>query len=316
MSKIERIMTFNSWVKNKKFPNSHTLQEYFEISRSTAYRDIEFLRDRLMAPLEFDSEKTGYFYTHEDFRLPFEDNQQLLLVAALLNKMAEKTGISEMREMRRIKDAVGNRLFKRSISVLEGISCEFVEIEPVDPDILEEVFKALESGLDYYMHYIDSSGRCTEREIRILRLHAYQGKWYIVAFCFMRWELRLFHTARISALTPMDCSRKIPDDVNVENFLCSSYGIFKGKKLERVEIEFFGPVANIVREQRWHKNQEIRDTDQGIIMTIPVTEYQEIKNNVLKFGNGARVVGPPEFKEDIAEEIRLMHEMYKKGDRK
>jgi predicted DNA-binding transcriptional regulator YafY len=267
-----------------------------------------------MAPLEFDPKKKGYFYTHEDFRLPFEDNQQLLLVAALLNKMAEKTGLSEMREMRRIKEAVGHRLFKRSIGVLERISCEFVEIEPVAPDILEEVFKALDCGLDYYMRYIDSSGRCTEREIRVLRLHAYQGKWYIGAFCFMRGELRLFHTARILELSPLHTKREIPRGADMENFLYSSYGIFKGKKLERVEIEFFGPVANIVREQRWHKDQEIRDTDQGILMTIPVTDYQEIKNNVLKFGNGAKVVGPPEFKEDIAEEIRLMHEMYRKRD--
>ncbi len=42
-----------------------------EVCRRTVQRDIEFLRDRLSAPLIFDPESNGYAYGDPAFRLPF-----------------------------------------------------------------------------------------------------------------------------------------------------------------------------------------------------------------------------------------------------
>jgi len=55
MSQLERIYFFHQKLKNNRFPNARTLQEEFELSRATAHRDINSLRDRLLAPLAFDS---------------------------------------------------------------------------------------------------------------------------------------------------------------------------------------------------------------------------------------------------------------------
>jgi predicted DNA-binding transcriptional regulator YafY len=43
----ERFLWFHSKVKEKKYPNSKSLAEQFEISSKTAQRDIEFMQDRL-----------------------------------------------------------------------------------------------------------------------------------------------------------------------------------------------------------------------------------------------------------------------------
>lgn len=50
MSQLERIYAFHQRLKNNRFPNARTLQEEFELSRATAHRDINYLRDRLLAP--------------------------------------------------------------------------------------------------------------------------------------------------------------------------------------------------------------------------------------------------------------------------
>jgi predicted DNA-binding transcriptional regulator YafY len=47
----ERFLWFHNQVKAEKYPNSRTLAEKSELSRKTAQRDIEFMRDRLGAPL-------------------------------------------------------------------------------------------------------------------------------------------------------------------------------------------------------------------------------------------------------------------------
>jgi predicted DNA-binding transcriptional regulator YafY len=50
----ERFVWFDNQVRAKKGPNTTTLAEQFEISTKTAQRDIDFMRDRLNCPLQYD----------------------------------------------------------------------------------------------------------------------------------------------------------------------------------------------------------------------------------------------------------------------
>ncbi len=51
------------------FPDCRELAESCEVSRRTILRDIMFLRDRLLAPLESDRSRRGYRLTEGDFNL-------------------------------------------------------------------------------------------------------------------------------------------------------------------------------------------------------------------------------------------------------
>ncbi len=77
MSKLERIYYFHKQIKAGLFPNATDLAAKFEVSKITARRDIEYLRDRLLAPLDFNRNQNGYFYK-EEFSLPFENSPQII----------------------------------------------------------------------------------------------------------------------------------------------------------------------------------------------------------------------------------------------
>jgi predicted DNA-binding transcriptional regulator YafY len=66
----ERFVWFDDQVRAKKYLNATSLSEQFEISTKTAQRDIEFMRDRLLCPLDYDSSQKGYYYDDETFSLP------------------------------------------------------------------------------------------------------------------------------------------------------------------------------------------------------------------------------------------------------
>lgn len=51
---LERYYWLDNQVRKKRFPNANTLAEQFEISAKTAQRSIDFMRDRICAPLEYD----------------------------------------------------------------------------------------------------------------------------------------------------------------------------------------------------------------------------------------------------------------------
>lgn len=68
-SATTRIQWFHSELTRGSYPNASRLAEFFQISTRQAQRDIDKLKKQLGAPIEFDRQRSGYFYTKE-FSLP------------------------------------------------------------------------------------------------------------------------------------------------------------------------------------------------------------------------------------------------------
>jgi len=60
MSQAQRLAYIHRWINGGELLTTKALQEQFEISRSTAMRDIEYCRDRLGAPIVYDARQRGY----------------------------------------------------------------------------------------------------------------------------------------------------------------------------------------------------------------------------------------------------------------
>ena len=91
---IERYYWFDNQIRSGHYPNASKLAEHFEISTKTAQRSIEFLRDRFMAPLEYDPGRKGYRYADQSFALPDIQVSQGELISVLLarNLLSESAG--------------------------------------------------------------------------------------------------------------------------------------------------------------------------------------------------------------------------------
>src|SRR5271156_6624099 len=57
-------------LQSGKFPNASTLARELEVSTKSVHRDIEFMRDRLNLPIEFNKTRNGYFYDGEVSAFP------------------------------------------------------------------------------------------------------------------------------------------------------------------------------------------------------------------------------------------------------
>src|SRR6185369_9443822 len=47
------------------FPNAETLAQQLEVSTKTVHRDLEFMRDRLELPIDYNGSRFGYHYTED-----------------------------------------------------------------------------------------------------------------------------------------------------------------------------------------------------------------------------------------------------------
>ena len=66
---IQRSDWIDVGLRERRYSNARKIAENFEIAMRTVYRDIQFMKDRLSAPIEFDPVRNGYFYTRDNYVL-------------------------------------------------------------------------------------------------------------------------------------------------------------------------------------------------------------------------------------------------------
>ena len=192
------------------------------------------------------------------------------------------------------------------------IHCEWVETEPVEGEVFADVLNGLLNSTRLRITYRTPTDKALERFIDPLRLVNYQGRWYILAWCGLREARRMFHLARIieTETTNINTNHTLsPDD----DWLSGSFGIFKGDPSGRftAEILFTGTAADIVRYQHWHPKQNISETKEGLVLSLPVTDDRELLMKILQFGHQARILQPEKLKQKIQSEIEKMIDQYK-----
>ncbi len=311
MSVLERIYYFHTQIKTSRFPNTSHLIREFEISQATAHRDIAYLRDRLLAPLKFDTKKNGFYYTRNDFNLPFENSPAITLILGLLGNMAEESGLAELPELAAIKKHLQEVLFPGRRDMADLVYCEWVEKELIDKEIFKTVLAALRELRQLQITYRSATGNKSKRTIDPLKLVNYQGRWYLLAWCTTKKDRRMFHLARIQEIQLLETAVGHSLDKD-DSWLQASFGIFKGPATSRATIRFTGTAAEIVRHQIWHAQQKIMKEKNSIQLTLPIADDRELIMKVLQFGSQAEIIRPKQLRLRLAEEIEKMTENYRR----
>ena len=315
----ERYYWFHEQIKCKEHPNSKLLAEKFEISQKTAQRDIEFMRDRIGAPLEYSHADRGYYYTDKGYELPPIWLNESELVAFILAKRLA-TAIPD----RNLKDSLNKFINKLSSrlsdkvgfnldDIQDKISLKNIEYYTVDESLFRKVVNALFTkrslAIQYYSPHKDER---TNRKIIPLHLLDYMGNWHLISFCKLKKGLRNFALSRIEECNYIDEKISLPTDLPpIKTYIRKTFGIFHGGQNQDVSLKFSPKASRAVKEQIWHKNQKIKELKDGsIILNVPVAYFTEIKREILKYGAEVEVLKPLRLKKEIIEEIKKMKKIY------
>ena len=81
-------MQIHQLLQLKEYPNCQALSRDFEVSYKTVQRDIDFMRDQLRLPIDYDTVRHGFRYTREVKNLPSLSLQEGEVVALLVAQKA------------------------------------------------------------------------------------------------------------------------------------------------------------------------------------------------------------------------------------
>jgi predicted DNA-binding transcriptional regulator YafY len=160
-------------------------------------------------------------------------------------------------------------------------------------EVVERVTQAIAEKKRIQMRYDSAArGRVTRREVDPYRLWYASGGLYLIAYCHLRKEPRMFAVERIKSITPTDLPYQIPLHFDFEAFVEDSLTVMRGPRIE-VELIFEKATAVWVKDRVWHPSQQLKRLPGGKMrMIFTVADSRELVGWVLSFGSGVRVVSP------------------------
>ena len=313
----ERFIWFDSETRKKKYPNTTSLAEQFEVSTKTAQRDIDFMRDRLLCPLEYDTSRKGYYYEDETFSLPMvylspDELSSLLIAKKLLQDISGGTINEDIVSITQKISNILNRHVSSDGNIDESVSFQLIGYspipEPVFKSVLEGCLKKKRLSFNYASPAREDKNK---RVVDPYHLLNYMGNWHLIAHCHLRDSVRDFALGRMMEVTVLDEDFTIPQAFNIRKFFDASFGIYKSNSIRDVTLRFSPLKTKWIRDQVWHRDQKKRFLPDGSMeLTFPVADFSEIKMEVLRHGAMVEVIKPKGLRELIKAEAERISRIY------
>ncbi len=317
---FERFFWFHKYIKAEKYPNAKDLAGHFEISHRTAQRTIEFMRDRIQAPLEYNYHNKGFYYSDKTYELPSlwfnEDNVVALSLAVRLASsipdIDTKNKLCTLLEEIINRQSTDGKMSFRDIS--DKISVKNIEYSRVNEQYYTAVVTSLLQKRPLQIsYYSPHTKKGTDRTILPLHLIQYMGSWHVIAFCTLRNAMRDFALSRIKSIKSTDIKVLLPDNLPpVKEFTRKHFGIIQGGKTQKVCLQFTPAVAAWIEEQIWHPDQKTTQKKDGSLqLSFPAGDFKELVKRILSHGADVKVISPKELKRAVIDEIEKMNTIYK-----
>jgi predicted DNA-binding transcriptional regulator YafY len=187
----------------------------------------------------------------------------------------------------------------------------------LDPEIWQTLELACQHKQRVWIRYAGPGKPVSEREVDPYILHFSRSNPYMTGWCHRRQETRWFRVDRIQAIKLLDKHFEIDPTFDREAHFASAFQHEVGGVPQEMKIWFDPPTAPYIRERRWHPTQQIEEhPDKSLTLRFVVRGLHEVKRWVLFYGQGARVLGPPQLQKMVQDEIEGMQARYQQGEGK
>src|SRR5256712_3976676 len=320
MERLERFYKIDQLLKDRKVVSFATFKEVLGMSRASVKRDLDYMRDRFNAPIDYDRAANGYRFgeprTGPRYELPglwfsADEAYALLSMHTLLAEL--QPGLLEPHVaplQARLRAILGGE------PAWEDIEKRIRVFQPERRTAPTEHFgivatAVLKRSRLWIRHYHRKDDRETEREISPQRLVHYRDNWYVDGYCHVREALRSFAVDAIRAAELRDTRAEEVPAAELDEHLGAGYGIFAGREVQWASLRFTPEAARWVAAQSWHPKQRARfDPEGSYLLEVPYAHDRELLMEILKFGADVEVLAPESLRQRVAESLKQAASRY------
>jgi len=300
------------------------LVEVLGCHRRTVYRDLEALQSAGFPLYSDQAEGHSRWYLIESARqsvpIPFSITELMALyfsrdwLKVLENTVFHESLESLFQKVKATLPPETNRYletFRHTVKVRAQPHKHYGAYRETLDRINQAIIDRTVLRIDYYTM---SRKQRSQRRIAPYRLWFFDGTFYLVAYCYLREDVRVFAVDRIRGLDTLAETFHRPDEGVVDGFMEASFGVFRGEKVQ-VAIRFSPQVAGYIREKSWHPTQKLtRLKDGAVLFEAEVAGTEEIKHWIMQWGAQAEVLTPDALRREIQTEAMGLLKRYGGGE--
>ncbi len=314
-----RLLFIDREIAKGNYPNANTLaREWDGVSDRTIKRDIQWLRDFQNAPIEYDPQRRGYYYSEPSFRLP------ALHIGA--NELFALTISGEV--LRQYQNTPLYKTLDQVFRKLTALVPENVTVDPrwldnkltvfhsplsqIKPDVWDCTLQAVREQRRLHIQYSTPKYRdAVAKRIDPYHVVAHRGEWYMIGHDEEKEDTRIFAVSRIRSATLGDQRFELPEDFDPLRYVDPHFGVYPDGPKQEIRIHFSASLAPYIRERTWHSTQRMEEhEDNSLTLTFRTNQLLEVQSWILSWGHGCQVLEPQELVDSVRSELGQMIRNY------
>ena len=315
---LARMLRIHNAFMDDGYPNCSSLAKDFEVSSKTIQRDIDYMRDQLNLPINYDMTRHGYHYTEAVTHFPTipatEGEVLALFVAQKALEQYRGTPFEGplSQAFSKLSQVMEDEISVNLGQLTTALSFHHTGMALTNLEIFQKVTKALmdRKELEFVYKKLNAT-RSEKRRVQPYHLGSFDGQWYLFAYDLARKDIRTFVIGRIQKITTVGKKFKKPENFSLARHLVGAFGVFRGEGDFKVRIEFDAFAAQLVRERTWHPTQVIKDLPgDALELAMRLDSLEEIQRWILSWGRHAKVQAPVALKRRVKEALKDMENLY------
>ena len=323
MDRTERFYKIDHLIRERGIVPVQDFLRELEVSLATFKRDIEYMRSRHHAPIEWDREAGGYRFVKPDSAAPVyelpglwfspREAQALLTMEHLLESLEPSLLGAHVKPLKARLSALLSAGDHSVEEVRRRIRVIPFGARRHEPKHFQLVASAVLGRDRLKLTYWNrSKDEVTEREVSPQRLVHYRNNWYLDAWCHLRNDIRSFSFDAMRDVSITTGKVKDVPDRELDEILASGYGIFSGKKIQWAKLRFTPAAARYVAMEVWHPKQRASwNKDGSYVLEVPFSSEPELRMDVLKFGADVEVLSPDSLRAEIRTRVAAAALLYR-----
>ena len=313
-----RMIKIHELLASGKYPNCSVLAGEFEVSYKTVQRDIDFMRDQMSLPIDYDSTRHGFCYTEPVTSFPAVQITHGEVVALLVAQKAveQYRGTAFEKPLRAAFEKMTSGMPEEGTFSLQELS-RAISFRPLSAGVQElHLFDVLSDAvlnrrpIEFDYHSLKDTN-AARRRIEPYHLGCIGNQWYLIGKDLVRGKLRTFALTRLTRPKILKGTFRRPDNFSLAEMMSGSFSAFESGEVKKIRIRLDGFAARLASERTWHSSQKLKPLPGGgAELSLEVGIAPDLENWILSWGRHAQVIAPVDLREQVASTARAMALQY------
>ncbi|MBI1184902.1 WYL domain-containing protein [bacterium] len=288
------------------------------VSRRTIQGDIQMMRsDKLgyNAPIIV-KEKKYYLYEDPDYsitNIPLTE-QDLGKLSEVVEFMKQFQGFSHFRELDGMVQKLEDHIYAQKTKTPSVIDIEKNE-NLKGLEHLSTLYQAIIK--QYSLNIAYQSFKARSPKVYLFHpylLKEYRNRWFIIGSVDQRSDILFLALDRIVSITRSHIPYRENPDFDATTFFKNAIGVSASPGVKPIEVRLWVSQlhAPYVLTKPFHHSQKLLErTPYGTVISFEVQHNFELEKEILAFGDGVKVISPPNLKRRILQRLENSIDIYK-----